>query len=436
MKRFWFLFWLALAIKLFYSAVLPLTPDEAYYWRWSQHMDWSYFDHPVGVAFLYWLGQPFLYLGSAVRWPGVLIGHFSILAWLWALKDFFRTSKEKEFFLLLSLLCPLTGLGSLLITPDIPMMLFYALLVGTWWRWLQNPSLKWACLTGVFLGLGFISKYLILVFAIVALTQIIFLFRHRGITFLKHLPLVIVLSLLASAPFWIWNIENDFISWRFQMDHGLGSDIWKPRWTWQYLGGLFLFLFPTTIYVACKEKLKESPYLQFFVWVPLAFFLFASFKGKVEANWPVMTVPPFLWLMTVWKPKYPRMILAPTYLWLFLTLFVLGAWFLVPNDKLAKTRMGEFILYQQLAEEVKDVRPLFGRTYQMASVLSFELKSPINKLKGYQRKDMYDFWPESDPGTQEFYIVLLNEDDLPQGYQVISERKLQGPYRLVQLKRI
>lgn len=436
MKRFWLLFWISLAVKLFFSAILPLTPDEAYYWRWSQHLDFSYFDHPLGVAILYWLGSPLENLASAVRWPGVILGHVSILGWVWALKDFFRTPREKEFFLFLSLFCPLTGLGSLLITPDTPMMFFYALLVGCWWRWLQSPSFRWTVLIGVFLGLGFISKYLILVFAIVALVQIVFLFRNRGLTFLKYLPLVIVVSLLASAPFWIWNVQHDFISWRFQMDHGLGSDIWKPRWTWQYLGGLFLFLFPTTIYVSLKERIKESPYIHFFVWVPIAFFLFASFKGKVEANWPVMAVPPFLYLMTLWRIKYPRMIYTPAIIWVVLTCFVLSAWFLIPKETLAKTRMGEFMLYQTLANEVKDVKPLYGRTYQMASVLSFELKKSINKLKGYQRKDMYDFWPESDPGAEAFYIVLLNEDELPQGYSVLSETKLQGPYRLVQLKRL
>ncbi len=436
MKRFWSLFWITLIIKLIVGAVLPLTPDEAYYWRWSHHLDWSYFDHPVGVALLYWLGQPFEFLGSAIRWPGIILGQVSILAWLWALKDFFRTNSEKEVFLFLSLVCPLTGVGSLLITPDIPMMFFYALLVGAWWRWLQNPSLKWATAIGVFLGLGFISKYLILIFGIVALVQMLFLFRNRGVIFLKHLPLVIIVSLVFSSPFWIWNMQNDFISWHFQLDHGLGSDIWKPRWTWQYLGGLFLFLFPTTIYVAMKERLKESPYINLFVWVPLAFFLFASFKGKVEANWPVMTVPPFLWLMTVWRVKYPRMIFIPACIWLFLTVTVLSAWFLVPKEALAKTRMGELSLYEQLAEEVRDVQPLYGRTYQMASVLSFELKKPINKLKGYQRKDMYDFWPESDPGQEDFYIILLNEDEPPAGYTLISEKKLQGPYRLVQMKRI
>lgn len=436
MKRFWFLFWITLAVKFIVGAALPLTPDEAYYWRWAQHMDWSYFDHPVGVAILYWFGQIFNSLGSAVRWPGIFLGHSSILIWLWALKDFFRTPREKEFFLFLSLVCPLTGLGSLLITPDIPMMFFYAFLVGCWWRWLQSPALKWTMLTGLFLGLGFISKYLILVFAIVALVQIAFLFRDRGVSFLKHLPIVIIVSLIASAPFWIWNMKNDFISWHFQMDHGLGSDIWKPRWTWQYLGGLFLFLFPTTIYVSIKDRLKESPYIQFFVWVPLAFFLFASFKGKVEANWPVMAVPPFLWLMTMWREKYPRMVYIPAALWSALTIAVISAYFLLPKEFTAKTRLGEMNLYQSLAEEVRDVKPLFGRTYQMASVLSFEMKTPINKLKGYQRKDMYDFWPESDPGNQEFYIVLLNEDELPVGYNVISEKKLQGPYRLVQLKRI
>ncbi|MBL8421020.1 MAG: hypothetical protein JNK92_10320, partial [Dechloromonas sp.] len=28
------------------AAIVPLLPQEAYYWTWSRFPDWSYFDHP------------------------------------------------------------------------------------------------------------------------------------------------------------------------------------------------------------------------------------------------------------------------------------------------------------------------------------------------------------------------------------------------------
>jgi 4-amino-4-deoxy-L-arabinose transferase-like glycosyltransferase len=33
-------------LRLLLAATAPLLPQEAYYWSWSQHLDWSYFDHP------------------------------------------------------------------------------------------------------------------------------------------------------------------------------------------------------------------------------------------------------------------------------------------------------------------------------------------------------------------------------------------------------
>jgi hypothetical protein len=42
------------AVRVFLSAYLGLTPDEAYYWLWSRFPDWSYFDHPPLTAWLIW----------------------------------------------------------------------------------------------------------------------------------------------------------------------------------------------------------------------------------------------------------------------------------------------------------------------------------------------------------------------------------------------
>ena len=38
-------------LRLLMAAVLPLLPQEAYYWNWSRELDWSYFDHPPLVAY-------------------------------------------------------------------------------------------------------------------------------------------------------------------------------------------------------------------------------------------------------------------------------------------------------------------------------------------------------------------------------------------------
>ena len=47
---------LAVALaNIAYNATLPLHYDEAYYWVWTQRLDFSYFDHPPMIAWLLWI---------------------------------------------------------------------------------------------------------------------------------------------------------------------------------------------------------------------------------------------------------------------------------------------------------------------------------------------------------------------------------------------
>ena len=43
---------LLLVLRGVIAAVLPLSADEAYYWLWSLHPAFGYFDHPPMIAWL------------------------------------------------------------------------------------------------------------------------------------------------------------------------------------------------------------------------------------------------------------------------------------------------------------------------------------------------------------------------------------------------
>lgn len=42
----------ATALRMVLAAKLPLVADEAYYWEWSRHLAFGYFDHPPAIAWL------------------------------------------------------------------------------------------------------------------------------------------------------------------------------------------------------------------------------------------------------------------------------------------------------------------------------------------------------------------------------------------------
>ena len=47
-------------LRLVLAAILPLSPDEAYYWVWSRNLQPGYLDHPPMVAIFIWLGTALL----------------------------------------------------------------------------------------------------------------------------------------------------------------------------------------------------------------------------------------------------------------------------------------------------------------------------------------------------------------------------------------
>ena len=57
-----------LVLRAVMAGLLPLTADEAYYWLWSQHLAWGYFDHPPMIAWLP-VAQRTVSVSAAIRQP-------------------------------------------------------------------------------------------------------------------------------------------------------------------------------------------------------------------------------------------------------------------------------------------------------------------------------------------------------------------------------
>ncbi|MBW1770471.1 MAG: glycosyltransferase family 39 protein, partial [Deltaproteobacteria bacterium] len=121
-----FLFFLY-AIRLFFIAYLQLAPDEAYYWYWSKHLDWSYFDHPPMTAYIM---AVFTALGGDtqffVRLGGLLCSVLSLFFIYHSWRKLFpgdgRFSWE---FLAIMNVTLLFSAGCIIQTPDTPLLLFW-----------------------------------------------------------------------------------------------------------------------------------------------------------------------------------------------------------------------------------------------------------------------------------------------------------------------
>lgn len=431
------LFWIALPVKLILAAILPMTADEAYYWVWSHHPQLNYYDHPAMVSWLFLLGQPLEHVLSFVRWPGVLLSHGTLFVWMIILKDHLKFSDDQiNNWLWLALLSPLYGAGALIITPDIPLLFFWSLGALCFLKLIETPSWRMAFGFGVVLGLGLVSKYMIVLLPlslIVASLWRLNWWKRVG----WNLIYIFIGFALGALPFFLWNIQNDWISIRFQLDHGLGAAQWKPSWTIDYILLQIGLIFPPIVYLIFKGISKSTPWLTALAFVPLLFFFQTSFKGYVEANWPITAYPALLAIAVLGGGQKIQVITRWIWGVLIAVLFLLISTQYSPFQKPIKTR--EFFEFETLYDTARTKEPLFARSYQMASRLSFESKKMIYKLRGFNRKDSFDFWEGSLPPDQ-FYLILNLDETLPesyqeQGFKVVEETVVGERFKLLKIRK-
>ncbi|HRO67030.1 MAG TPA: glycosyltransferase family 39 protein [Pseudobdellovibrionaceae bacterium] len=412
----------ALVAKLAISAILPLSGDEAYYWVWSHHLDLSYYDHPPMVAWLYSLGRPLEPWGHAVRWPLVVLGHFTPLLWYGILKTLGTPSKI-GLFLVLFFACPLTGLGGVIVTPDLPLLFFWSLALWSLLKFLDENKNKWAWMFGFALGLGFCSKYHIVLLPL-SLLPALFLKDVRDRLSGRFFLVVFLAGLAGSLPVLLWNARHEWISFVFQLNHGFKAVTFRWQWPAEYFAGQLLLLFPTLLWVAAsKKKSSREIIVALTALIPLGFFFLSSLKAPTELNWAIMAYPAVFALASLGARK--RHWVPAAAFWLFLQAAV-PVLFFFPERFPLYEKIAEPFRFRTLADLPRQYQPLYASSYQMSSLLWYVSKVPVYKLKGINRIDMYDFWADSTPSGA-FYLLKDEGRSLPEAYLRSESHFLRSP---------
>lgn len=406
-------FILSLIVKLALGIAIPLASDEAYYWIWAKNLQLSYFDHPPMVSWLFFLGKPFDYLLSAPRIPGILIGHTTLFIWYKMVAPYIDTNKQK-WLLWALLLTPLTGLGSLVITPDLPLLFFWTLAIYQFLRLIKTQTNLNALLLGSVLGLGFCSKYNVVLFFPIAL--FVLFSRRRETSFsTKHYLLVTLAFLVFSSPVIYWNIQNNFASFRFQLNHGLGQRGFTLYWLLKFVFDQLMLILPPIIFLALRPpKIRELGWLFAFGWGPIIFFTLTSLKGRAEANWALVSIPPLISLAVINSESHLRLIKGAVATWAAVLVLILGL-LIFPIEKVSNSisKIRETRELKSLLVLAEDYTPLYTSTYQMASLLSYYSRKEIYKLQGVGRRDFFDFLEASLPTAKKFFWLAPSPSYLP-----------------------
>ena len=143
-----------LVLGLLQACFSELWDDEAYYWVYSQHLDWGYFDHPPMIALLIKIGYGIFHNELGVRLLIVVLNTLTI----WITAKLVSFKDMKLFYLLIGAMGAMQ-VGGMLAVPDVPLIFFAAVYFWVYNVFLKEQNWKNTLLLGISMALMFYSKY-------------------------------------------------------------------------------------------------------------------------------------------------------------------------------------------------------------------------------------------------------------------------------------
>lgn len=290
--------------RLYLSAELQLHPDEAYYWLWSRNLDVGYFDHPPLVAFFIWLTTLFSKAELWVRLSGTVVS-LIISGLIWHLSmQLFRSVKVAAGSVALFSVFPQTMLGMIVMTPDIPVLLFWSVSIYIFWQIVRTGKTWLWFVLGLTFGLALLSKYTAILMAPCLLIYLLLTDDRRWLrTIYPYLSVAI--GLLCFLPVVMWNSHHEWVSFSFQLKNGLDAQGYSFDKVAEYIGGQLLVTGPVVwllgIYagiVWTSRRDKETLLLLATALPVILFFGLSSFKKAAGPNWPAVAYFTFCILVT------------------------------------------------------------------------------------------------------------------------------------------
>lgn len=373
-------------MQLMVSAGFELAHDEAYYWLYSQNLDWGYFDHPPFVG---WVIRLFSIIDGefGVRFGFILLQFLGlgILLKLIALKDHLTAT-------LLFFAFPLASVSGLLALPDMPLLFMSIVYCWALKRGLENRSVGNSLLLAVVIALLLFAKYhgvLLLFFTLVAIPRL-----------LKdpYFYLTACVSLLLFSPHLWWQYQHDFATLRYHFLERPSSSFSLGR-SLEYVGIQILFagvLAGPVVWWDVFRKKTSSEFdraMKFVALGTIIFFFISSFSKKVEANWTVFIAPSLIYLTagaSYWQNKVIHKLLYASFSLVILARLIL----VVEPETFGIKRQREFHGWKSWSLELSKrcSGSLLANNYQIASKLSFYLRTAVPALNFHSRKNQFDLW--------------------------------------------
>lgn len=292
------------ALRLLVAAIVPLAPDEAYYWVWSRTLQPGYFDHPPGVALFIRAGTLLAGEGAfGIRLMGPLSMALASVLLARAADDLFPEQRPGRWAAALFNATLLVGVGGILMTPELPLLFFWVAALWALARLHATQDGRWWLAFGLLAGLALASKYTAV---LLGLGVVVWLIGSRAAWRWWHdwrLWAGGALAMLTFSPVLIWNAAHGWASFLKQGGRA-GAD--EAGFTLRYLGELVAGqagLATPIVFVLCvvgvwlasrawaRQGDAAAALLAALVLPGAALFLWQATGSRVQGNWPSILYP-------------------------------------------------------------------------------------------------------------------------------------------------
>ena len=407
-----FLFCILNSIQGNYTELLP---DEAYYWVYSQYMDWGFFDHPPLVAVWVTISNLLFSDELGVRFFSAI--SYSLMIYLvWITIDHPSKNKYSWLFLLLFASTALLNVYGFITTPDTPLLLFLALFLWAYKLYLtQKNTSIYFILSFAIAGMMY-SKYqgvLILLFILLSNWKLIKDYK---------IWLVCLGALVLYIPHIHWQYINDFPSIRYHLYERASVASYKFEYTFMHvvnaiaiLGFTFIIIYKA-FFKGIKSKNIFYRGLNAIVLGFFFFFLIASYRGHVQAQWIAPIMLPLILITFNYLVEHKKNIRLFCYLAVTNIIIIVFARIVLANEGILPVRL-DFHGNKEWTLKVKDLtknsEKLFINSFQNASIYWFYTKEKVHYEKNYLgRKNQYGYIPDNDVFASDSiaYITRISKE--------------------------
>jgi len=381
-----------LLLNLFQAAFTELDPDEAYYWMYSQALDWGYFDHPPMIALMIRAGYACFQNELGVRVVAILL-QTGTFFFIWLLAG--QPAKRRDAWVLIALLAalPLFQVYGFIAAPDAPLLFFGAAFLWLYRRFLQQTSVWNTFLLGVCMAALLYSKYHgILLIGFVTLSNLRALLRKPAFY------AAALLGCLLFMPHLYWQYAQEFPSFRYHLSGR--DDPYELKHTITYLLNQPVIFNPLLFLLILKAvwnsdfKSAERRAWLFLIIGFWAFFFWATFKGHAEPQWTGLLAIPLVLLTYEYALKQEnfrrwifRLSLVTVAGFGIGRLLLAGAWVPMPTEFQNRKWI------ETIRKEAGDLPVVFQNSYRNPSKYAFYTGDRAYTLTDVlYRKNQYDLW--------------------------------------------